>query len=336
LADRIQPGPLPCQAAKIELRQDKQVVDNSGVHMSMTPPVSTIRSADGTPPAEYAIDEALVSRLLAEQHPDLTHLAVRALEAGWDNAMFRLGDHLAVRLPRRAVANQLIANEQRCLSSLASSLPLPVPAPCRIGRPGLGYPCAWSILPWLHGMSADICGPDVAQAIPFAEFLRALHVPAPKDAPMNPFRGVPLRERSNALEARLVRLASRTRLITPRVRRIWQEALEAPVNEERVWLHGDLHPRNVLVERGVISGVIDWGDITSGDCATDLAASWMLFDDPGARAELQAEYGPVPPATWVRAKGWAVLFGLVFLETGLTDNPRHAEIGARILSRVAA
>ena len=60
----------------------------------------------------------------------------------------------------------------------------------------------------------------------------------------------------------------------------------------------------------------------------------MLFDDPDTRAELQAEYRDVPPATWTRAKGWAVLFGVVFLETGLTDNPRQAEIGARLLRRL--
>lgn len=63
-------------------------------------------------------------------------------------------------------------------------------------------------------------------------------------------------------------------------------------------------------------------------------STWMLFDDPGTRAKLQAEYKNVPPATWTRAKGWVVLFGVVLLETGLTDNPRHAEIGARILRRV--
>lgn len=130
---------------------------------------------------------------------------------------------------------------------------------------------------------------------------------------------------------------SKTDLITRGVREAWQNALAAaPPDGERVWLHGDLHSRNVLVERGTISGVIDWGDLTSGDCATDLASNWMLFDDADTRAELQVEYRDVSPATWIRAKGWAVLFGLVFLETGLTDNARHAEIGARILRRVAA
>jgi aminoglycoside phosphotransferase (APT) family kinase protein len=65
-------------------------------------------------------------------------------------------------------------------------------------------------------------------------------------------------------------------LITPQIRESWQVALQAPLDLPPTWLHGDLHPRNVLVEQGAITGIIDWGDITAGDAATDLAALWML------------------------------------------------------------
>ena len=41
-------------------------------------------------------------------------------------------------------------------------------------------------------------------------------------------------------------------------------------------------------------------------------------------------------ATLQRAKGWAVLFGVILLETGLHDNPRNAVIGERTLRCVAA
>src|SRR5580765_4230440 len=98
----------------------------------------------GTPAAELAIDTTLVAGLLADQHPDLAQLTLQAVEAGWDNALFRLGDHLAVRLPRRAVAAPLIVHEQRWLPHLADQLTLPVPAPCRIGTPARGYPWHWS------------------------------------------------------------------------------------------------------------------------------------------------------------------------------------------------
>jgi len=285
----------------------------------------------GTPDAEYAIDESLVSRLLVDQHPDLAHLPLRAADAGWDNTMFRLGDQLAVRLPRRAAAANLIAHEQCWLPRLSKELSLPVPAPYRVGKPALGYPWAWSVVPWLKGLTADQSQPCASQSVPFARFLRSLHVRAPADAPANSLRGVPLCQRAPVVEERMRRLAGRTGLITPRIRQIWNEALHAPLDGTVTWLHGDLHPRNVLVEDGVITGIIDWGDITSGDCATDLASIWMLFTEPRSRQEAVEAYANLTEATVQRAKGWAVLFGVMLLDTGLTDNPKHGAIGERIL-----
>ena len=93
-------------------------------------------------------------------------------------------------------------------------------------------------------------------------------------------------------------------------------------------------PRNVLVDQGVISGIIDWGDITSGDPATDLASAWMLFPDPQDRQELWKAYGHVSEPTLRRAMGWAVLFGVVLLDTGLADHPGHEAIGRRILAHL--
>jgi len=289
----------------------------------------------GTPAAEFTIDEGLVSRLLAEQHSDLAHLPLRVVGAGWDNAMFRLGDHLAVRLPRRSVAAGLITHEQRWLPSLAKHLTIPVPTPCRVGKPTLGYPWEWSVVPWLKGIPADSNQPAASQAARFARFLNALHVPAPPDAPRNSVRGVPLHLRASAVEARMKRLEARAPLITRHITQIWNQALEAPLDGIPTWLHGDLHPRNVLVDDGVISGIIDWGDITSGDCATDLASVWMLFGEPHAQRAALAEYGEVSEATCRRAKGWAVLFGVTMLDTGLIDNPGNAALGERILQRVA-
>jgi len=74
------------------------------------------------PPAEVPIDEALVCGLLAAQHPDLAELSLRLAGEGWDNAIWRLGQHLAVRLPRRPLAVDLIAHERRWLPGLALRL----------------------------------------------------------------------------------------------------------------------------------------------------------------------------------------------------------------------
>jgi aminoglycoside phosphotransferase (APT) family kinase protein len=293
----------------------------------------------GTPPPEILIDINLVQQLVLEQFPNLCNLPIQEVDAGWDNSMFRLGDNLAVRLPRRQLAAELIGHEQTWLPRLAPQLPLPVPTPLYFGQPNLSYPWRWSIVPWLPGQSADLSEPDSTQVIPFIDFLKALHIPAPIDAPVNPYRGVPLVQRAAVVEERMARLETQTELIMP-IKTSWHRSLMAPIDRPPTWIHGDLHARNILVEDGRISGIIDWGDMTSGDIATDLAAIWMLFDDPTARQFALATYGGLSgsnlsEATIHRSIGWAILFGVVLLDTGLVDNPRHAAMGARTLRRVA-
>ena len=114
------------------------------------------------------------------------------------------------------------------------------------------------------------------------------------------------------------------------IRSIWRDALATPIDVDSTWIHGDLHARNVLVCDERLRAIIDWGDLCAGDCATDLASIFMWLPDRESRAMAMTEYGS-STATWQRARGWAVLFGLVLLETGLTDYPPHAAMGARIL-----
>ena len=287
----------------------------------------------GTPISEIEIDIALVSDLL-KQHPDLMHLPLQLLDSGWDNVMYRLGDYLSVRLPRRQAAAKLIEHEQIWLPQIADRLTISVPVPYRRGEPTANYPWRWSILPWLTGITADREPLDINQANNFALFLRSLHLPAPCDAPSNLVRGVPLIQRANIIKQRIQRLEKKTNLITKNIQDIWHQALNTPIEVETKWLHGDLHPGNILVENGVIVGIIDWGDITSGDIATDLASIWMLFKDRDARQQAIAQYS-MSEKTLQRAKGWAIYFAITLLEVGLIDNPRQAIIGEQTLHCVA-
>lgn len=288
----------------------------------------------GTPPAEINIDQTLVQRLLREQHPDLAHLSLAFEQHGWDNVTFRLGDDMAIRLPRRQAAAYLIAHEQKWLPTLAEHLPLPIPAPHRTGAPAVGYPWQWSILPWLPGTPADINPPLSDQAPIFAAFLRALHQPAPPEAPINPFRGIPLSERATALEERLERVQTKTGLVTREIHRQWATSIQTAIDVDKTWIHGDLHSRNVLVHEGKITAVIDWGDISSGDKATDLASIWMLFPDQQARRAVISSLPHISEATWQRARGWAILFAVLLLDTGLVNEPRHADIGRQALKNL--
>jgi aminoglycoside phosphotransferase (APT) family kinase protein len=289
----------------------------------------------GTPPAEVHIDAELARALLRAQHPDLAHLPITALDAGWDNAMYALGDALAMRLPRRELGAALIAHEQRWLPQLAGALSLRTPVPIRTGVAACGFPWPWSIVEWLPGESADVAPPRADQARPLAQFLHSLHAPAPPDAPRNPYRSAPLGSRAATVEARIARLECTTNAIGPLVKRHWHEALETPIDTPPTWIHGDLHPRNVLVHEGRLSAVIDWGDVAQGDRATDLATVWMLLRERSAREQVIADLPDVSRATWIRARGWAVFFGVVLLDTGLVDDSRHARLGARVLAQVS-
>lgn len=288
----------------------------------------------GTPVAEVPIDTGLVRALLESQHPDLAHLDLEAVDAGWDNAMFRLGDDLAVRMPRRELAAPCIRNEQVWLPRLAPRLPIPVPVAIREGRPELGYPWYWSVVPWFAGRPADLTPPGTSEADRLGGFLRVLHRPAPADAPDNPYRGVPLPDRAATFRERVERLEDAGVDTSPALT-AWADATAAPGPDDRVWLHGDLHPGNLLVSDGRIVAVIDWGDLTAGDRAADLGVAWLAFDTT-THGTLKSAYGPAPNGTWERAKGWAALFATMLLDTGLVDDPRFETVGRRALERLAA
>ena len=221
------------------------------------------------------------------------------------------------------------------MPQLAKQLPITIPVPHRIGLPTSLYPWHWSIIPWLLGRTADRVRLNADHAQQFALFLRALHVAAPDDAPKNPFRGVPLTRRATLLNERMQQVEAQTAIIAPTLRSLWQQAVNAPIDLEPTWIHGDLHPRNILVDKGKITEVIDWGDLAAGDRATDLAAFWYLFPEQRLRQLALDAYGEVSEATSARAKGWAILFGVMLLDSGLVDHSQQAAIGQKILQCVA-
>lgn len=275
------------------------------------------------PPAEFDVGVDLARRLLKAQHPEFLVGAVRFVAEGWDNFIFRIGSDFALRIPRREVAVELLRNEQRWLPEIAARLPLLVPVPVAIGVPSAEFPHPWSVVPWIEGTTAEFTPLGKTDACLLARTLRALHQPAPEDASPNPFRGVDLRERREVVEQRLARMGL-DRLEGP-----WRRALAAPISSAPVWLHGDLHPRNVVVRDGSLIALIDWGDLTGGDVATDLVCGWTLFGER-ARQAFKDAYAPTEDE-WARAAGWAVHFGSAMLDSG---EPAHMAIGRRVVEEV--
>jgi aminoglycoside phosphotransferase (APT) family kinase protein len=292
---------------------------------------------EGLPPAEIDIDAPLVRALLEAQHPDLASLPLVDVGSGWDNRLYRLGPDLAVRLPRRALAAPLIEQEQRWLPELAPRLPLPVPLPIRVGRPGCGYPWSWSVVGWRSGETANISAPidPMTAAADLGGFLSALHRPAPADAPLNPFRGIPLTNRDDLVRTHVRELDGS--FDRARVLGVWSRLVQTPQwTGPPLWNHGDLHPGNLLVSKGRLVAVIDFGDLCAGDPATDLSVAWMLL--PAAarslfRASARRCDDPIDDATWERARGWALALALAFLARS-RDNEATARISRETIDAV--
>lgn len=285
-----------------------------------------------SPSAEHRLDVEGVRALLATASRDLSSLPLELVAEGWDNAIWRLGAGLAVRVPRRALAAELIRHEQRALPDLApllAGLGIRTPAPVLVGQPTSSFPWPWSVVPWIEGSPAlgvPRAG-NAAWAPTLAHALQVVHRDAPADAPSNPHRGVPLQARDDALRARLDDLRSTGDTTSAdALVAVWQDGLAVRGTDERVWLHGDLHPGNILTSDGVLVALIDFGDVTAGDPAYDLAASWLLFDADG-RARFRAETAErYDDDTWTRARAWAAYLALVFL-TQSDDRPDFRALG---------
>jgi aminoglycoside phosphotransferase (APT) family kinase protein len=289
------------------------------------------------PEAEFDVTASLVRSLLREQHPDLADLLITRLGNGWDNELLRLGPDLVVRLPRRGVADALMVEEQRWLPALTAGLEVATSAPVRVGTPGAEYPWHWSVCRWIDGVSG-LALPRTARsvaAVPLARFLARFHRPAPDDAPVSPVgRGGPLAARDGVVRERLRSLPG---LPQAALLEVWERASVAPEwSEQPLWLHGDLHPANVVLGAdGRLAGVVDFGDLCSGDPATDLATGWLMFDAVGRRRfreELDA-CRPVDAATWDRARGWAVSMGSALVASS-DDAPEFLALGRETLEAV--
>ena len=255
---------------------------------------------------EVEVDEALVRRLLATQMPALANLPVTIVEPwGTDNAIWRLGDDLVLRLPRIHWAADQVDDDAVWLPRLASHLPVAIPEPVAIGEPGHGYPYRWAVHRWLpgEGASLDRIDDPVLFAQDLAGFVRALQAVSTQGAPPAHSRARPLHEYDEATR-RIIDRASHMIDVAAAVA-VWDEALAAPPYDgPPVWVHGDLEG-NCLILEGRLSGVVDWGSACAGDPAVDVQVVWSPLFTGDSRSTFLAAVG-VDDATLARSRGAAL------------------------------
>ncbi|MBV6700633.1 aminoglycoside phosphotransferase family protein [Kitasatospora aureofaciens] len=287
-------------------------------------------------PDEPDIDAALVRRLLSAQFPQWVGLPVRPVTStGTDNAMFRLGPDLAVRLPKVGWAAEGVGREQFWLPRLAPQVPQPIPAPIALGRPAAGYPWGWSVVRWLDGVNPAVgaLAAPTQLARDLAGFITALRAVDPAGGP-SAARGVPLASRDGATRAALGRLAGT--IDTEAATEVWDKALRLPdYAGPPTWMHGDLSPGNLLVTgTGRLGAVIDFGLMGVGDPTVDLIAAWTLLP-ASARPAFRTALG-ADDAMWSRARAWALSIALIVIPYYRHTNPPLAANARHVVREVLA
>ncbi len=283
---------------------------------------------------EIDSDAELVRELLRSQFPHWAGLPVERVDsAGTDNAMYRLGDDLAVRLPRIHWAVDVVAKEQRWLPVLAPQLPLSAPLPVAAGEPAPAFPHPWGVVRWLPGAPADLARIEdpVDLAHDLAAFVRVLRAVDSTGGPRH-HRGGPVRAMEDMVHAGVAGL--RGEVDGKAVLAAWERIVAAPDHAgDPVWFHGDLSYLNLLARDGRLAGVVDWGTCGVGDPAIDTIVAWSLLP-PAARAAYREALG-VDDASWARGQGW-VLTGVYGIPYYRETNPELVTNAIRGIEAVLA
>ena len=293
---------------------------------------------------EVLIDAQLVRALLRSQYPEYAARPLRLVDQqGTDNVVFRLGEDLSVRLPRKQEAVPGLLTELAWLPRLGARLPLAVPMPVARGEPSEGYPFMWAICRWLDGTTPqpqDLRGREAADALGrFVARLQSLETAGGPRALPGTSRGGPLIALDEATRGALddvVDLTNQGRvesgLLDPDVAlQVWQTAVEAAAwTRPGVWLHRDLHCANLLATGGVLTAVLDFGGLVVGDPAGNVMAAWHVLP-PEHRGAFRRTVA-ADDATWARARGWVLSQGLLALPYYLDTHAGMVRMARRAIT----
>ncbi len=278
------------------------------------------------------LDAAAVGRLVAGRYPRWAGLPVRpVVSSGTVNALFLLGERIVLRFPLHPNADPAVVERARAAQTVAARIPTTVALPELLGvaAPHDLYPGWSTAYRWLEGELVDPAAPPPAIADDLADFVRAVQA-VPLDVPLltHSWRSGPLA--AVDAEVRSALRASRTLLDVAPLEAVWADALAAPGPPTRTWLHTDLMPGNLLVQRGRLAAVLDCEDIAVGDPSVDLMPAWNLIGD-ALRSRFRARVAPTEPG-WRRGRGWALAQAILALPYYVDTNPHMASTASRTLA----
>ncbi len=266
------------------------------------------------PAAEVVIDSSLVRTLIDSQFPEAQQFALGDQYEGSDCVTWRLGTAWAVRLPRHQAAADMQATELTWLPRIAGAWPFRAPVPVRVGHPTDIFPWPWSVVHWIEGHSVHEAPLSAVGAHDLGRALRALHAPAPPEAPRNAQRSTSLLQRGARAAKRLEtlhQLAQGTawRLDTEAALAMYERGAATP-RGSATWTHLDLHCGNVITRGGRLAGIVDWVHAAAGDPAADLGQAMALLPVSHWDALIQG-YGAIEVPLFNRARAEALAYSLI-------------------------
>jgi aminoglycoside phosphotransferase (APT) family kinase protein len=273
--------------------------------------------------AEVAVDEDLARSLVHDQFAPLAERSVELVAAGWDYTVHRIDGEWVFRFPRREIVLEPMRRELAVLEQLAPSLP--VPAPRYRGEPSELFRWPFCGARWLPGTEAGGATDEERHELApqLGRLLRRLHRTEVPGLPIDVVRRADMSFRVPKTREELAEAAS---LWTPpdEVFALLDRAERLPPAPPRATCHGDLHFRQLLVDGGRLTGVVDWVDVCRADPGIDLQIVYA-FLPPVARGAFFAEYGNVAEQSLLRVRVVALNLSAVLARYGREQALPHVE-----------
>lgn len=258
-----------------------------------------------------AITLELAHQLIAEQFPEYADLAVTEVEKqGHDNRTYRLGQNMLIRMPTAESYALKVPKEQALLPQLAKHLSFSIPSPIKMGAPSKNYPYPFSIYHWLPGSSINLLTvtdqekPELARDL--AKFLKELQaitdIQGFEPGQHNWWRGDSVRVYDQGAREQMTQLVDVINIQQAIV--LWEKACATQWNKQPVWIHGDFAVGNMLMDKGKLSAIIDFGGTAVGDPACDLVIAWTYLS--GKSREIFIAEMDLDQDTWLRARAWVL------------------------------